>query len=158
MSLIKRIFELEPVSHRTYEDYNLCDCELEFEGKKYYGYAECHPNDEAFFSEKVGLNIAVARARIKLLEDLAKKAKQVYDIKYQMYHEVAGFGTDVDVFGNQKVDPTDKFKINLENADYKYKRLKTIIKQEKTNLKEYIKIHDKMVKTLTHLRNKGKKE
>lgn len=40
---------------------------MRYNNQVYYGVAKCHPEDEDFFSEKVGKTIASSRVRIQAL-------------------------------------------------------------------------------------------
>lgn len=42
-------------------------CEIEYKGNLFYGYAECHPDDEDMKSRRTGEEIAYRRAKIEVL-------------------------------------------------------------------------------------------
>ena len=45
-------------------------CIIKYNGYEFVGRADCHPDDEDFESERVGLTIAEARANIKVLRHM----------------------------------------------------------------------------------------
>ena len=114
---------------------------IDFNGKLYEGVATLHPEDEGFFSERVGKNIAKSRARLTIFQDAIAEAKKIDEVKGRMIKELATIiGCDW-----EKIDPTGlvyqnyiKSTLNLENLRYAYK-------QEKRKLNNYLEGQDRMV-------------
>lgn len=151
--MIKTIYSLEP-KYEVNEDFGICVVTLHFQGKKYSGIAEVSPADEDFFSEKVGLNIALSRARIKILKAMTKKAKLIADIKYQMYQEAGKYGA----MPSLEIDPTGNFKSKVVKAQNNYKRLQKALKIEKQYLNTYLTNQDKMVERVKIHRERTKSD
>lgn len=151
--MLKAIYDLEP-TYEVHEDCGICLVWLTYNGKKYKGIAEVSPDDENFFSEKVGLNIALSRARIKLLKDAVKQARIVADIKYQIYREATEYGK----IPPAQVDPTGAFLKKALKAEQKYHNLRNALRKEKAYLNKYLENQDRMVEYIKIHRSKGKKE
>ena len=56
-------------------DDNTIVCYLEDNGEVYYGMAQCHPDDQDFFSARTGEHIAASRAYMAYLKDLKRIIK-----------------------------------------------------------------------------------
>lgn len=151
--MIKTIYNLEP-TYRVYPDVGICKIWLTFQGKTYCGTAQLSPADKDFFSEKVGLNIALSRARIKLLKDMTKQAKYIFIIKKQMWLEATEYGK----LSLNEVDPKYVFLHKVGKADSNYNNLLHALRKEKAYLNKYLQEQDKMVERVKIHRSKDKKE
>ena len=69
-----------------------CYVGIKYNNRIYNGYAITHPDDEEFFSEKVGYSIALSRARIQILKDEKERLRQEYTDKMRLYNDVLGYG------------------------------------------------------------------
>lgn len=151
--IIKTIYNLEPECE-AYNDIGVCKVYLTFQGERYCGTAQLAPEDSDFFSEKVGLNIALSRARIVLLKDLIKQTKIAANIKYQMYQEAIEYGKK----SPGAVDPTEAFLKKAIKAQTKYDLLRHALKKEQRFLAGYLENQDKMVERVRLYRVKAKTE
>ena len=87
--IINTIYKLEPVIEINN---TTCVAKLIFNNKEYIGEANLNPKDEEFFSEKVGLNIALSRARILLLKDYYSRQDTEYKCLEKAYNEAILYG------------------------------------------------------------------
>lgn len=149
--MLKTIYSLTP-TYRVYPDTGICLIWLTFNKKTYAGRAELSPEDKDFFSEKVGLNIALSRARISLLKDLVAQQKQIADTRMQMYLEATNYNKNK----RDIVDPTGAFLTKANKAQIKYETLKSALKKEKKYLNKYIENQSRMVEIIKIHRAKGK--
>lgn len=129
-----------------------CEVWLPFQGKRYHGKSYIHKDDKDFFSEKVGLNIALSRARISVLKDKYKEARQIAQYKNQMYQEALEFGRR----DCAEVDPTGAFKAKVDKANIQVKRLHDAIAAEQKGLSFYLKSLDEMMIAIRKQREKDK--
>ncbi len=149
--MIKTIYDLEPTC-KVYPNVGVCQVQITFRGKTYKGLAELSPEDKDFFSEKVGLNIALSRARINLLKDLKNQAKIVANTKYQMYQEAIEYGRKQPA----EIDPTASFLKKVLKAQAHYHSLQYALKREKKYLAKYLENQDKMVERVKLYRARTK--
>lgn len=151
--MLKTIYSIKP-RYEVYPNAGVCKVYLTFQNKTYRGLAELSPEDKDFFSEKVGLNIALSRARIKLLKDLVKEAEFIFNIKYQMYEEALNYSPfDIDL-----VDPTGNFYKKVLKASTRVTKLKKYSKSEQQQLKQYLKNQSKLVEGIKKIRARDKEE
>ena len=76
MSLIKQIYKA-PVNEKI-EDF--ITVSITVNGKEFYGWAHCHPDDKEFCSRKVGTTIAHMRATITALKYQRNEAHYEYKV------------------------------------------------------------------------------
>lgn len=147
MSLIKSIYNA-PMTYKY--DGIFSSVTIIYNGKKYYGAAVVHSNDKDFASEKVGLNIALSRARIKILEDMLVKTKQIADIKYQYYQEAINYGA----VSSFEVDPSGAFYNKVIKAKKSYYKIQNALHKEKSYLNKYLEDQSKVVERVKIFRAK----
>ena len=58
--------------HRWNPDTGISICTIEYNGFKFYGYAQCAPEDDPYKSELTGGNISTWRAELKLLKHIKR--------------------------------------------------------------------------------------
>jgi hypothetical protein len=108
----------------------------------YWGYASCGDEDISFYSEKVGKNIALSRARIKAMKEVEKALKEEVKWKEIILHEISN--------GKDFLEPS--VYNNYNHAAARLKALKTAIKKEKTELSSYINAQAKMIDSVKRFR------
>ena len=92
MSIVSAIYKAPVVGRVVMPDAGEVSVLIKYNGHLYQGVALLHPEDKDFFSEKVGYNIALSRARIEALEDFLIDVSYEAQLKQQMYLEVTKFG------------------------------------------------------------------
>ncbi len=132
--MIKTIYELDPISYNVDEETGECSVILKYQNKEYTGIAHARPEDMILFSEKVGLNIALRRARIAIFKDKYLEAQQIATIKNQMYQETIDFGHR----DTAEVDPTGAFLSKVVNAQKRALALKQALIIERESLNTYL--------------------
>ena len=96
-----------------------------------------NPDYKDFFSEKVGLNIALSRARISLLEEKKLEARKIFKARELMYREALDFNNpNLDY---NEIDPTGRFLKRVKKSYHLYQNFYQTLKQEQTALNNYIK-------------------
>lgn len=141
MSLHSAIMHLEP----TVEIYNNdVTVKLTYNGHNYYGFAFCHSEDAEFFSEKVGATIAHYRAMIKIYDDEIRRADVTARVLWSAYKDV--------IYNSQEdgipVDPTNAFIIRVFKACDLVDRYRVQRTSLRTQLKEYLKNHEKCLESI----------
>ena len=121
--IVDAIYNVDPEGE-VFEEY--CVAWITFQGKKYHGKSFIHHDDQDFFSEKVGLNIALSRARLAALKDKYNEAKIEAKYKNRMFLEATNYSGD-----GSKVDPTGAFKAKVDKANKRVRRLAKLSKKKK---------------------------
>lgn len=141
MSLHSAIMNLEPIVETFDKDITV---KLTYNGHNYYGIAFCHEEDKDFFSEKVGATIAHYRAMIKIYDDEIKRAETVAQVLWSAYKDV--------IYNSQKngvpVDPTSAFITRVFKARDLVDRYKIQRTDLRTQLKDYLKNHEKCIASI----------
>ena len=136
MSLHSAIMKLEPIVEVYDNDIGV---KLTYNGHNYYGFACCHKEDAEFFSEKVGATIAHYRAMIKIYNDEIKRAEVAAQVLWSAYKDV--------IYNSQEdgipVDPTNAFITRVSKAHDLVDRYTVQRASLRTQLKEYLKNHEK---------------
>ena len=89
-----------------------CLVVIKYNNHTYNGCAITHPDDEEFFSEKIGYGIALSRARIQILKDEKERLRQEYIDKMRLYNDVLGYGAKKP----EEIDPTGAFRKNIDKT------------------------------------------
>lgn len=141
MSLHSAIMKLEPIVEVYDNDVGV---KLTYNGHNYYGFACCHKEDAEFFSEKVGATIAHYRAMIKIYDDEIRRAEVAARVLWSAYKDV--------IYNSQKdgipVDPTSAFITRVFKARDLVDRYKVQRANLRTQLKEYLKSHEKCLESV----------
>ena len=141
MSLHSAIMKLEPIVEVYDNDVGV---KLTYNGHNYYGFACCHKEDAEFFSEKVGATIAHYRAMIKIYDDEIKRAEIAAQVLWSAYKDV--------IYNSQEdgipVDPTNAFITRVSKAHDLVDRYKAQRTSLRTQLKEYLKNHEKCLESV----------
>ena len=141
MSLHSAIMKLEPIVEVYDNDVGV---KLTYNGHNYYGFACCHKEDAEFFSEKVGATIAHYRAMIKIYDDEIKRAEVAAQVLWSAYKDV--------IYNSQEdgipVDPTNAFITRVSKAHDLVDRYKAQRTSLRTQLKEYLKNHEKCLESV----------
>lgn len=141
MSLHSAIMKLEPIVEVYNNDVTV---KLTYNGYNYYGTAFCHEEDKDFFSEKVGATIAHYRAMIKIYDDEIRRAEVAARVLWSAYKDVIyNFQED-----GIPVDPTNAFIIRVSKALDLVDRYKVQRASLRTQLKEYLKNHEKCLESV----------
>ena len=141
MSLHSAIMKLEPIVEVYDNDVGV---KLTYNGHNYYGFACCHKEDAEFFSEKVGATIAHYRAMIKIYDDEIRRAEVAARVLWSAYKDV--------IYNSQKdgipVDPTSAFITRVFKARDLVDRYKAQRASLRTQLREYLKNHEKCLESI----------
>ena len=141
MSLHSAIMKLEPIVEVYDNDVGV---KLTYNGHNYYGFACCHKEDAEFFSEKVGATIAHYRAMIKIYDDEIKRAEIAAQVLWSAYKDV--------IYNSQEdgipVDPTNAFITRVSKAHDLVDRYKAQRTSLRTQLREYLKNHEKCLESI----------
>ena len=141
MSLHSAIMKLEPIVEVYDNDVGV---KLTYNGHNYYGFACCHKEDAEFFSEKVGATIAHYRAMIKIYDDEIKRAEVAAQVLWSAYKDV--------IYNSQEdgipVDPTNAFITRVSKAHDLVDRYKAQRTSLRTQLREYLKNHEKCLESI----------
>ena len=141
MSLHSAIMHLEPIVETFDNDIRV---KLTYNGHNYYGMAFCHSEDKAFFSEKVGATIAHYRAMIKIYDDEIRRAEVAARVLWSAYKDV--------IYNSQEdgipVDPTSAFITRAFKARDLVDRYKAQRTSLRTQLREYLKNHEKCLESV----------
>ena len=141
MSLHSAIMKLEPIVEVYDNDIGV---KLTYNGHNYYGFACCHKEDAEFFSEKVGATIAHYRAMIKIYDDEIRRAEVAARVLWSAYKDV--------IYNSQEdgipVDPTSAFITRVFKAYDLVDRYKVQRASLRTQLREYLKNHEKCLESV----------
>lgn len=150
MSAISAIYKAETIGKAVLPDAGEVSVIIKYNNRLYQGVALLHPDDKDFFSERVGYNIAISRARIEALEDVLIDVKEEAQYKQQMLDEVTRFGE----FKCQEdmYDPTGMFRQNVVRVLTRIENLQEAIKKEKRILANYIKGQAKALESVKRYR------
>ena len=119
-------------------------CIIKYNGYDFVGRADCHPDDEDFESERVGLTIAESRANIKVLRHIRnceikpqlKILKHLFNnMKSSTYHDPYSYEAKM---MRSQIHVIEKELATINNA----------IADEQKFIKDYINGKDKMYKRL----------
>lgn len=108
--------------------------------------AHLHPDDEDFFSPRVGEHIALMRAWMFYFENNYYKYKHEYNLCKQYYDAV------INVQDKDKVDPTGKFLRKLQKMEKRYKDFKNERDKVKQELKNFLQESDNFNRKVEKIR------
>lgn len=145
MSAVTAIYNAPVVGKAILPEAGEVSIIIQYQGRIYQGVALLHPEDKDFFSEKVGCNIALSRARIEALRDTLYDTQLEAQIKQQMLNEVMRFGEFQGK--NDMYDPTQMFRQNACKAITRVETLQKALSQEKERLKNYLTNHGKAIRS-----------
>lgn len=151
MSAVTAIYKAPVVGKAVLPDAGEVSIIIQYQGRIYQGIALLHPEDKDFFSEKVGCNIALSRARIEALVDTLHETRQEAKYKEQMLYEVTRFGEFNSK--NDMYDPTQMFRQNVCKAIMRVENLEAALKKEQKMLANYLKGHGKAIQSIKKQRN-----
>ena len=117
------------------------DLTIKYNGRKYIGYAICHPDDEEFFSEKVGKNIAYMRACINAMFGERAKARKEYEFLKNFYANY-----------RQNHEPSADLESAIAEAEKHFHYYQRKYRECKQELKEYLLNHEKVLESLRRQR------
>lgn len=141
MSLHSAIMNLKPIVE-VFDD--VVTVKLSYNGHNYYGFALCYEEDKDFFSEKVGATIAHYRAMIKIYDNEIKRAETAAQVLWSAYKDV--------IYNSQEdgvpVDPTSAFITRVFKARDLVDRYKIQRTSLRTQLKDYLKNHEKCLASI----------
>lgn len=150
MSAVKAIYRAPVVGKGVMPDAGEVSVIIKYNGRIYQGVALLHPEDAEFFSEKVGYNIALSRARIEALKDTLIDVKTEARIKEQLLDEVTRFG---EFRGCEDMyDPTHMFRQNVIKAITRVETLEEAIKKEEKILHNYLEGQDRALDSVKRYR------
>lgn len=129
-----------------------CLVVIKYNNRTYDGRAITHPDDEEFFSEKVGYSIALSRARIQILKDEKERLRQEYIDKMRLYNDVLGYGAKK----SEEIDPTGAFKKNIDKTLHRYFTITEALKEEQEGLKAYLEGQNTFIEKLKAYRKRTK--
>ena len=129
-----------------------CLIVIKYNNRAYSGCATTHPDDEEFFSEKIGYGIALSRARIQILKDEKERLRQEYINKMRLYNDVLGYGAKK----SEEIDPTGAFKKNIDKTLHRYFTVAEVLKEEQEGLKTYLPGQNTFIEKLKAYRKRTK--
>ncbi len=147
MSAVSAIYKAPVVGKGVMPDAGEVSVIINYNGRIYQGVALLHPEDKDFFSERVGYNIAISRARIEALKDTLFEVRTEAQIKKQMFDEVTRFGRTSGNF-----DETGMFHQNVEKAIKRVETLENALAKEKAILHNYLKGQTKALDSIKRYR------
>lgn len=133
---------------------HIATCIVNVNDKVFCGVATCHPEDLDFESEKVGCNIAYARAAISVLQDrvnndlkprLASLHQLYYAINRSKYYDAGSY-------------PARMLMQHMEHLTDEITATKEQIKKVKADLRQYIADKEKLYDTMRTNRQKKEME
>ena len=142
MSLHSAIMHLEPTVDIFDDD--MISVKLTYNGHNYHGFAYCHKEDRDFFSKKVGATIAHYRAMIKIYDDEIRRAEVAARVLWSAYKDVIYNSQDDGI----PVDPTSAFITRVFKARDLVDRYKAQRASLRTQLREYLKNHEKCLESI----------
>lgn len=143
MNIVKAIYKAPILQIESY--FNTTSVSIKYNGRLYTGYAYLNEEEDFnFFSEKVGKNIALSRARTKAMKTELEREKNSY--------------REVNNFFNLKPNllRDEDHKSLLNRKKWRCESLRTAIKNEKHNLNKYLEGQDRAIKSIKKIRNKDK--
>lgn len=150
IKIAKAIYNAPLYSAYYDEDYGNTIIWIKYENHIFQGESKLHKDDEGFYSQKIGYNIALSRARQKALTWALGREIARYNMKNTFYQEVLGYGRKE----SAEIDPTGAFNRNLKHSQSRIAALEKIIKDEKKWLAEYLVGQDKALESIKRLRRK----
>lgn len=129
-----------------------CLVVIKYNNHTYNGCAITHPDDEEFFSEKIGYGIALSRARIQILKDEKERLRQEYIDKMRLYNDVLGYGAKKP----EEIDPTGAFRKNIDKTLHRYFTIVEVLKAEQEGLKTYLEGQNTFIEKLKAYRKRTK--
>ena len=131
---------------------HIATCIVEVNSKVFCGVATCHPEDLDFESEKVGCNIAYARAAINVLQDrIINDLKPRLASLHQLYYAInkSKYYDETSYLVRMLIQ-------HMEHIEDEIAATKESIKQIKVDLWQYISDKEKLYSTMRA--NRQKKE
>lgn len=141
MSIISAIYKAPVKAVAVSEAIGSVVVLINFNGKLYEGVAVLHPEDEGFFSERVGKNIAKSRARLAIFKDAITETKQNHTAKFRMMKELQ----TTTGYAWSELDPTGKIYQNIVSSAVRLEKLRYAYKEEKKKLNNYLEGQDRAV-------------
>lgn len=151
MKLIKAIYKAPIIIKEYDEKLGITHVVIKYENIRFSGTARLAKEDEGFYSKKVGYNIALSKARIKMLQWYYEQELEKYNQRNLFYQEVTGFGLKE----SAEIDPLGVFKRNLKHTEARLAAFKSAIDKEKDMLKKYIIGQDKAIESVKRFRRKA---
>lgn len=140
----------ENIEFKTEYPYNYSI--ITYKGIKFEGIAQCHANDDEFFSERTGLCIAEARATIKKKQFIRDfELKPQLKILKHLYKNIQN-----SKYFNPKSHETYRIIGQIAAIEKEIAMINTEITEEKKYLKEYIDNKDKFYRKIEEQREKDK--
>lgn len=149
MKLIKEIYHLKPYHTHISEENGDIGIVLKYKNRYYNGCALLAPEDEGFFSSKVGMTIALSRARQMILKDLIEDLQIRIKERELFIKEASGYGL-------KDADSNGCFLSTLRRNQNNLHRLKVQLEKEQRFLNDYLQGQDKAIATVKRMR-KGQK-
>lgn len=144
MSAVSAIYKAPVVGKAVMSEAGEVSVIIQYHGRLYQGVALLHPEDKEFFSEKVGYNIALSRARIEALEDTLIDVREEARIKEQMYYEATTFSNKSPEYS----DPNMMFIGLVMRAKQRVETLQEAIVREKKILANYLEGQDRALESV----------
>lgn len=144
MSAVSAIYKAPVVGKGVMPEAGEVSVIIQYNGRIYQGVALLHPQDGDFFSEKVGYNVALSRARIEALEDTLIDVQTEARIKEQMYYEATRFSNRSPEYS----DPNMMFIGLVMRANQRVKTLQEAIAKEKKILANYLQGQDRALESI----------
>ena len=143
MSIMDQVYKAEPKTVTT----NSIMMRINVNGQAYYGFANCHPDDQDFYSEKVGSTIAHMRAEINAFRDLRDHAAYEWKTLKKAF---------ADAYQNNAT-PCPQFQKAVWQAENRYRKYQQAVKDMRATLSNYLKNQDKVISSLRRQREQKAK-
>ena len=142
------------ISYNIFEDTGTTICTLtDSNGKTYQGAAYCHEADRDMQSEKVGMAIANARAKIALYKTCRDDSRIALAALNQLYYSMKH---------SKRFNPKSYENIMLQKQirlhKQNYEDFRKAIDLERKEISLYVNIKDEMYKKVREIRTKRDKE
>lgn len=119
---------------------------IKFNGRTFYGYSSCHPDDKNFYSEKVGTTIAHMRAMREAIRFERNKAHTEWKILNKAYKDATQNCDGLEV------DPYGTFYHSVKNAEKRYHRYQKYFNEISDELRNYLKDQSRAVASIKRQR------
>ena len=133
------------------EETGMASCVMSDGHKTYIGTARCHEEDADMKSEKTGCEIALYRAKIKVLKEYRDELKIALQALKQLYYSMAH-----STHFNEKSYENKMLQRHIKRTTFDLATAKEMIATEEQSLKTYLTEKDKFYAKIRNIRAKGK--
>lgn len=120
------------IEFKDFPEEHKVSCIIKYNNKEFIGEANCHPEDEEYFSTRTGGVIAEVRAKIKLFKYKEKELKNKLRVLKSFEKDLLGSKA------NPKSYECKRLKSKIKNIELDIQQISNIIYLEEQYLFEYI--------------------